>query len=320
MRKITIVLLTLFMLNAGCRFSSNGPSEERRYRIATLNGPSSMGMIRLIDSLRSSSETEFSIDILNEPMQVRKMMLEDEAEFAVLPTTMAALLYNKGMDYIMVAVPVWGSLYLLGNDTTINNWESLRGRNINIMGRGMTPDILFRYLLKKYNVDPDKDVVLDYSFPTHIEMANALAAGQVKTGVVSEPQASLVLNRNKNVHLIFDLNKEWEKQEGFPMTQTALLVKRSVIEENPKLVKKIMKACENSTLWVNQNPEAAAQLIVKYGILPDFQTAVNSIPRSNLSFSRASGIKEMIEKYLQLFYEIDPDIIGGKIPDEKFYY
>ncbi|MHC1779887.1 MAG: ABC transporter substrate-binding protein [Bacteroidales bacterium] len=320
MRKITIILLTLFVLNAGCRFSPNGHSDERIYKIATLNGPSSIGMIKLIDSLRSSSETEISIDILNEPMQVRKMMLEDEAEFAVLPTTMAALLYNKGMDYVMVAVPVWGSLYLLGSDTTINNWEALRGRNINIMGRGMTPDILFRYLLKNYNIDPDKDVVLDYSFPTHIEMANALAAGQVETGVVSEPQSSLVLNRNKNVHLIFDLNKEWEKLEGYPMTQTALLVKRSVIEENPKLIKKIMKACENSTLWVNQNPDAAAHLIVKYGILPDYQTAVDAIPRSNLSFSRASGIKEMIGKYLKHFYDIDPDIIGGKIPDEKFYY
>ncbi len=320
MRKITIVLLTLLTLNAGCRFSPNGRPDERSYKIATLNGPSSIGMIKLIDSLRSSSETEVTIDILNEPMQVRKMMLEDEAEFAVLPTTMAALLYNKGMDYIMVAVPVWGSLYLLGKDITINNWERLRGRNIHIMGRGMTPDILFRYLLKIYNIDPDREVVLDYSFPTHIEMANAMAAGQVQTGVVSEPQASLVMNRNKNVHLIFDLNKEWEKHEGYPMTQTALLVKRSVIEENPKLVKKIMRACENSTLWVNDNHEAAAQLIVKYGILPDYETAVNAIPRSNLGFSQASGIKEMIEKYLKIFYEIDPDIIGGKIPDEKFYY
>lgn len=320
MRKITIVLLTLLTLIAGCRFSSNGISEERSYKIATLNGPSSIGMIKLIDSLRSSSDPEVTIDILNEPMQVRKMMLEDEAQFAVLPTTMAALLYNKGMDYIMIAVPVWGSLYLLGNDSTINNWEKLRGKNINIMGRGMTPDILFRYLLKKYDLDPDKDISLDYSFPTHLEMANAIAAGQAKTGVVSEPQASLVLNRNKNVHLIFDLNKEWEKYEGFPMTQTALLVKKSVLERNPKLVKRIMSACEKSTIWVNRNPGEAANLIVKYGILPDYQTAVNSIPRSNLSFSQASVIKEMIEKYLKVFYDIDPEIIGGKIPDEKFYY
>ncbi len=320
MRKITIVLLTLLTLNAGCRFSPNGRPDERSYKIATLNGPSSIGMIKMIDSLRNTNDSEVKIDILNEPMQVRKMMLEDEAEFAVLPTTMAALLYNKGMDYIMIAVPVWGSLYLLGNDTTINSWEALRGRRINIMGRGMTPDILFRYLLKKYNIEPDKDLLLDYGFPTHLEMANAMAAGRAEIGVVSEPQASLVLNKNKDVHLIFDLNKEWKKHEGFPMTQTALLVKRSVLEENPKLVKKVMMACEKSTLWVNSNHEAAAHLIVKYGILPDYQTAVNSIPRSNLSFSRASEIKEMVEKYLKLFYEIDPDIIGGKIPDEKFYY
>ncbi len=320
MRKFIIVATALLAIIAGCRYSSKTKPEEQIYRIATLNGPSSIGMIKLIDSLRSTFDTHFKIEILNEPMQVRKMMLEEEVEFAVLPTTMAALLYNKGMDYIMVAVPVWGSLYLLGNDSTINSWDGLRGKNVNVMGRGMTPDILFRYLLKSNNINPDKDISLDYSFPTHIEMANAIAAGQAKIGVVSEPQASLVMNKNKNVHLILDLNKEWEKEQGFPMTQTALLVKRSLINENPKLVNRIMRYCEESTVWVNQNPDDAAQLIVKHKILPDYQTAAMSIPRSNLGFSGALEIKQMIEKYLQVFYEIDPEIIGGKIPDEGFYY
>ncbi len=86
------------------------------------------------------------------------------------------------------------------------------------------------------------------------------------------------------------------------------------------MAEKLISGYEASTRWVNQNPDSAARLIVKYNILPDCDVALNAIPRSNLKFIRAKGIKDKIEEYLNVFYQMNPDIIGGKIPDEDFYY
>ncbi|MDA3821847.1 MAG: hypothetical protein PF450_04430, partial [Bacteroidales bacterium] len=167
---------------------------------------------------------------------------------------------------------------------------------------------------------PDKDITLDYSFPTHIDLANAIAAGQTDLGVISEPLASMVIHKNKAVRRIFDLGEEWSKFEGVPVAETAFMVKKSLIKDNMELVKKINSAYEASTKWVNNKPDSAAMLIVKYNILPDYDVAYNAIQRSNLKFVYAKGIKLEIEEYLNVFYQMNPDIIGGKIPDEEFIY
>ncbi|MDA3822771.1 MAG: ABC transporter substrate-binding protein, partial [Bacteroidales bacterium] len=169
LRTVFMVLAIVFLLN-GCKDSVPNADKANTYVIATLKGPSSMGMIRLIDSLNQGENHTVEVKILNEPLQVRKMMIDHTADFAILPTTMAAIVYNKGLEYQLMAIPVWGTLYLSGSDTTITQWEDLRGRRVNVMARGMTPDVLFRYLLQKNDIDPDKDITLDNSFPTHIDL------------------------------------------------------------------------------------------------------------------------------------------------------
>ena len=279
-----------------------------------------MGMIRLIDSLSRGNKHNVKVKILNEPLQVRKMMIDGSADFAILPTTMAAIVYNKGLDYQLIAIPVWGTLYVVGSDPTINRWEDLRGKRVNVMARGMTPDVLFRYLLQKNGINPDRDITLDYSFPTHIDLANAVAAGQADLGVISEPLASLAMQNNKVLRRIFSLNDEWSKYQGIPLAETAFMAKKRVIKNNRQMVEKLISGYETSTKWVNQNPDSAALLIVKYNILPNAEVALNAIPRSNLKFVRAKGIQPQIEDYLNIFYRMNPDIIGGKIPDEDFFY
>jgi len=317
-RKLAIFIL-LSLACIACKESAVRGKNDG-LTLASLNGPSSMALIKLIDSLDSDSQAGLKADILDEPLQVRKMMLDGSADFAILPTTMAAILYNKGLDYRLIAIPVWGSLYLFGADTTIGGWEDLRGKRVNVMARGMTPDVLFRYLLEKNGIRPEADIVLDYSYPTHIELANAVAAGQAELAVLSEPLVSMVAARNMNIHPILDLNTEWEKTTGIAMAQTALLAKGHMIDHNPELVERVIDACRRSVEWVNTNPDSAAILIADYGILPDVQTAVASIPRSHMDFKRAGDISAEIEAYLRIFFNMEPDITGGKIPDEAFTY
>lgn len=314
-KKYIIILIVLFSFSA-----CTEKPESNKIKIATLKGPSAMGMVKMIDSLNQTENAGIEITIYNEPIHVRKLMLEKEVDFAILPTTMGAILYNKEVPYQLAAIPVWGTLYLFGNDTTIHSWDDLKGKKIYLMAKGMTPDVLFKYLLQENGIDTDKDIQLDYSFPTHIDLANAVASGQADLGVISEPLVSLVMQKNKKVYPIFDLNNEWAKvNQDIQIAQTALLVKSDYAKKNTERVKEIMNAYKRSTNWVNQNQDKAAELIVKYEILPNIEVAKSSISRSNLNFVEAKNIKNEITEYLRIFYEMNPNIVGGKIPDDKFY-
>ena len=316
MKNIFYIILIAFAL-----FSCKNESEIHTIKIATLKGPSAMGMVKMIDSLNQEENSNIEITIYNEPILIRKLMLEGDADIAILPTTMGSILYNKGVAYQIAAIPVWGTLYLFGNDTTIHSWNDLKGKRIHLMAKGMTPDVLFKYLLTKNGINLEQDVNLDYSFPTHIDLANAVSAGQADLGVISEPLVSLVMQKNKKVYPIFDLNKEWLKvNKNIPIAQTALLVKADFAKNNPDKLQEIMKYYKQSTDWVNLNHDKAAELIVKYNILPNIEVAKSSIPRSNLNFEVANKIKNQIYEYLNIFYEMNPDIVGGKIPDKNLIY
>lgn len=311
------MILTLCL--AGCHTSQ---VKDDTIRLFTLKGPSAMGMIYLIDSPGKIITKPLSIEILDEPMLVRARLLKDKPEMAVLPLNMSAILYNKGLPYQLVAVPVWGSLYLFGSDSTVLGWQSLKNKRIFMMGKGSTPDIVFRFLLKFHKLNPETDVTLDYSFPTHIDLANAVSAGKAPIAIISEPLATLAQAKNPSIGKIMDLNSEWG--QAFPshpsIPQTAFIGRSDFIREHPDWVKKICEAWMVSIDRVNLFPEQAADLIAGHNILPDNNIAKNSIPGCNLKFRYAFQISPEINQYLQVLFTFNPDAVGGKIPDEQFIY
>jgi NitT/TauT family transport system substrate-binding protein len=310
--------LVTFLIGTGCTRRPAGDS----VLFLTLKGPSAMSMVHLIDSSASLITERLKIEIIDEPMMVRARMLKESPEFAVLPMNMAAILYNMGLPYQVIAVPVWGTLYLVGKGNDSIGWPDLKGRKIYLMGKGTTPDILFRYLLNSQGLDPDRDLQLDYSFPTHIDLANAVIAGKAPLAVISEPAASLALARNREIREVMDLNKEWA--EAFPenptLPQTAFVGRMDYIRDHPGNVRLICEAWARSEASVNENPAGAAGKIAACGILPDSSVAIMAIPRSNLAFRYASELKPMIAHYLHVLFTFKPDAIGGQMPDEKFIF
>lgn len=314
------LLLTLFGA-ARCTScgTGSGKTDNGVLTLVTLRGPSAMGMVRVTDSLSRIRHADVRVVMVNEPLQARKLMLEGRADMVLLPMTLAANTYNRGLDYTLAAVPVWGALYVYGQDTSITRLEDLKGKTVYVMARGMTPDVLFRYLLLEHDIDPEKDLTLDYRFPTHMDLAGAMAIGKAPLGVLSEPQASQVIQKNPDVSLLLDLNQEWTLALQAPMPQTAFLVHTASYKKHRDKIEAVLAACEASTRWVNDNQDSAAVLMVKHHILENKEVAVRAISGSGLHFVRATDIKTAIHDYLQVFYTLDPEIIGGQLPDEAFY-
>ncbi len=69
------------------------------------------------------------------------------------------------------------------------------------------------------------------------------------------------------------------------------------------------------------NIDAAAQLAVKYEIVPAEAVAKAAIPDSGLVFiAGADAVKASLNGYFQVLMEADPKSIGGALPDDTFYY
>jgi NitT/TauT family transport system substrate-binding protein len=321
MKKLIDTLLKRYMLIAVCFIlfitSCQNSEPVKQTSIVALNGPSALSMLQMMDTTVAN---HWNIDTYKEPEQVRQLILQNKPDWAILPYNMAVMLFNKGCQYQLAAVPVWGSLYLAGIDS-IASWKELKGKRIFIMARGMTPDLIMRELLKRNSLRPDTDVILDYSFPTHIDLALAAASGKAPIALLSEPMLSVSMEKNKLMKISLSMQDEWQKAVGneTPMAQTALLVKTEYAKQHQAEVKKFLSDYQASLAWVKQYPDSAAQRAVDLKLIATKTAANKAISRCHFEWMYADLGKAKLEQYTQLLLNQNPAVVGYKLPADSFY-
>ena len=99
-----------------------------------------------------------------------------------------------------------------------------------------------------------------------------------------------------------------------------LVFRKSFIDKRGKDLDNFLSKYKESVDFVNKNKEEAGKLIAKEGIIPKAKVAEMAIPKSNIVFISTKEGKQALEKFYEVLNENNPKSIGGKMPDENFYY
>jgi len=330
MKKIIGLILVfglLISILAGCTVGVNKETDIKEevlesisLKVAAPSGAPTLSMIKMFkENPAFGDNVEINYESIKSPDLMASRILSGELDIAVVPTNLAATLYNKGAQYSLAASTVWGVLYVVGNES-IEGWDALKGKEIYTMGRGLTPDIAFRYLLSSNGINPDEDVTLTY-LGDATELASAFIAGKSSISVIPEPVLSNVMLKKANTMILLDLQEEWEKlnagASSYP--QASLIIKKEVYEKHPELINSFLKEYESSIDWLVKNSETAGAYSEELGTGLSKAAVVNGLERSNIRYVGAQEAKEAISAYLKVLYDYSPEVIGGKLPDEGFY-
>jgi ABC-type nitrate/sulfonate/bicarbonate transport systems, periplasmic components len=290
-------------------------------RIASLNGPTSIGMLKLHKENPSlGNNVNSSYEIVPNPEVMVSKILSNEVQIAALPTNVAAKLYNKGSGYKIAAITGYGVLYLLEGNSDIKSWADLKDKKINVISKGSTPDIALRYLLEKNGLKPLTDVTLDYTLE-QVELSQLMIAGKADIAILPEPFVTMVINKNPKVKIAFDIEEQWKKAgNGDPMPMSCVVVNANFAGSHREIVDEFLKQYELSTVWVNNNIEDASLLVEEFKIGMDAATAKEAIPRCNIRFTGLDKSEDIVKNYINTILGFSPEDVGGKMPDENFYY
>ena len=77
---------------------------------------------------------------------------------------------------------------------------------------------------------------------------------------------------------------------------------------------------KESVEFLNANPKEAAALIAETGIFENATIAEKAIPNCNICYLDGEEMKNAMEAYLTALASVNPNAIGGKMPEEDFYY
>ncbi|MDR0371618.1 MAG: transporter substrate-binding domain-containing protein [Prevotellaceae bacterium] len=293
--------------------------EATKIKIGILDGPSAISFIRMIDEPPIIGGKQVAFITKSEPLQIQSMLIKNELDFAILPTVSAVNLFNKGIDFRIIACPIWGTLYVLSNDPKIRSFSDLEGKRISVFGQGTTPDVVLQLMLDKVKIP---DVGIDYAFQTNAETAQALRAGKTRIAVVSEPLVSLLITENKDIHIVGEITCE-DFIDGYDrniFAQSSFLVSADFVEQNNILIPYVANSYATSCNFVNEQTDEAAKLLVKHHILPSIEIAKTAIPLCNIEYIAAFAADTELYRYISIYNKTIPECIGGKIPPHKIIY
>ncbi|MBB3810593.1 ABC transporter substrate-binding protein [Pseudochelatococcus contaminans] len=322
-RRSFVAGLALAGLSAGTSFR---PLAARAAAPLVLWGPPAAPSIVLAQAVASGAlkhiAPEASFRTWKNPDELRAGISSGTFGATVVPTYVAANLYNRGLGVRLVNVLTNGLLFVVAPSGTVTDIASLRGRKVAVPFRNDMPDLIFRRLLVSAKL-ATSDLDIDYS-GSPSEAMQMLLTGRVDAAFLTEPLATAAILRasvaGKKLERAVSAQEVWKTITGtsvIPQAGLAVTEKLSA-DLGADGLAALQTALEQALAQVQKDPAAAAAAVSQTLELPA-PVIAQAIPFSNLVVNRASAEKPALTTLFEALAQEDPRIIGGKLPDDGFF-
>ena len=323
LKKLTSLLLSLGLAVSllACNVSAKTLSAGS-VRIAGLKGPTTMGLVHLLSMEKAGTAAlDYDLQLYGAADEIVPKLIKGELDLAAIPANLAATLYQKTNGGIQVlAVNTLGVLYVVEKGNTVHSFADLKGRTILSTGKGTTPEYVLRYLLQKNGLDPDKDVKIEYYSEASEVTAQMAAAKKDAIAVLPQPYVTAAQMKDAALRVVLALTKEWNKVCGTQLITGVTVVRTAYAEEHPDVVQAFLTDYEKSVNAANTDLDGTAALCEEVGVVAKAAIAKKALPQCNIVFRRGEEMKKDISAYLQVLYDASPAAVGGKLPDDSFYW
>jgi NitT/TauT family transport system substrate-binding protein len=256
--------------------------------------------------------------------QMRTGVLAGSMKVFGTPSYSAANMFNREVPIRQINILTWGLVYVMSRDPAIRRIEDLAGRHVLVPSRNDAPDLIFRLVLRRLGMNPDQDLRLQY-VGTPTEAAQLFLAGQADCALTPEPAGTAVEMRAFQAGIAvtraIDLTDAYAAATGRParISQAGLGVTEDFVQAHPEVVAAIHAGCVASARWVLDHPAEAGRLGATHlGLAAEI--VERSIPRFRLAVASAAEARADMEHYFADLMEMSPGIVGGKLPEPRFYW
>ncbi len=299
------VILFSMLLMVGCIDDSS-----KKVSVIVPTGTPSLGIANVLND-----KTLVDANIVSGSDPLIAAFTNASYDVVVAPVNLGAKLYNsnENFSYILYKTIVWGNYYLVSNEE-IETLENLEGKTVLVFGMNSTPDVVLRTLISAKNINVNLEYVDD------VTTANSyLLSGKADIIVSAEPSLTKI-SANKNFYIL-DLQKQWQQLTGrYSLPQAGIFIKKNIKDE--KYLKSVLDKMIESVQMASTKPNVLVanainvdENLAKIGE----ETLQKAIGNCNLRVEETD--KEAIEFYFSQVIKLGIGAtVGGKLPDEGFYY
>jgi len=311
-RILTLVLITVLTVTALLACSKDEPKEPEMTKVVLSEVAHSIFYAPMYVAIEEGYFAEEGIDLeLVTAFGADKVMtavLSGEADIGFMGSESSIYTYNEGAkDYVVNFAQLTqraGNFLVAREEIEDFKWEDLKGTNVLGGRKGGMPQMVFEYILKQNNIDPDADLEINQSIDFG-STAAAFSEGQGDYTVEFEPHATSLEEAGKG-YVVASLGED----SGY-VPYTAFSAKGSYIEKNPEVIQSFTNALQKGMDYVQaHSPEEIAEIIAPQFAETDVKTITTIVKRyydqdtwkSDLIFEKESF--ELLQDILDMAGEL----------------
>ena len=312
--------------------SSPSPTATPIERVSTIRlvgtiGPMSIPLAYMNENNSLAAVTDKTeLSIWATTAQLQAIITGTQGDFLSLPSNAAAMYYNKGIKLQYLDNSVWNILYLVTSDSSVKSMADLKGKTVLVPYQNAVPDAMFQSLCQQSGLDITKDITIKYA-PDPIQASQSLLKGTDNYVLLSEPSATSVIMSGANSGITFErainIGTAWHNSaDGKSVTPVAGTVVLGDMKDRQDIVKVFMSEYAKAVTWMLANPEKAgevgARALAQQGFTAPVLTA--SLKNIDWRYVKAIDARSDLEDFFNTLSQVSPNFIGGKLPDDGFYY
>lgn len=191
--------------------------------------------------------------------EMAEALRNDKIQAAFIIAPMAIKLRQQGVDVKVVYIGNrHESTLVTRKDLHIKNIQDLAGKTVAVPMRFSGHNLSLLRLMDEKNMRGEINIV-ELNPP---DMAASLVTGSLDAYYVGEPFAVQTL-KNGQSDLLFNVEEVWPS-----FICNLVLVKQSLIEEEPEIVEKFVHGAVRSGIWAEKHPDEAAGIAARYWSQP----------------------------------------------------
>jgi len=248
----------------------------------------------------------FDVKVWRNVDALRAGLANGTMQASVVPSYVAANLAARGQDVKLVNIMSFGLLYVLGRDRALSGIGDLAGKTLALPFK-----IDFSRIRVQYAATPPEAMMM-------------FMQKRADFALLPEPMVSMGIIRGRqmgqNVVRALDMQQEWEKtmkvSGGIP--QAGLMVSGAFLKQNGDAVRRLQADLLQAAAWSKANAAQAAAIGAKHLGLPE-QALAAGLPHARLAATPAKEAAAGIKLFFRELYQLNPAIVGGKLPADSLF-
>ncbi|WP_162166801.1 ABC transporter substrate-binding protein [Campylobacter fetus] len=283
--------------------------------------PSVMIAVALING-KLKNQMDLNLQIWNNPDILRAGVASGAYKVMMSPSNVGVNLKNQGQNIAQLNILTNGLQNLLTKDKSVKELGELEGKKLIMPFKNDMPDLVFQALCKKQGVNLDK-ISISYT-PTPPEAILGFLTKDFDAALLPEPMATACIMRSKQLGVAvqrgLDMHKIWGKSFGVKdiIPQAGMIVNLDFYEQNISVFETLHTDLQNALEWTMQNRQSAGEIGENY-LSAKAPILSAALEYSNLTVIKAKEAKDDLMKFYEVLLELNPKLLGGKLPDESFF-